>query len=212
MKTTLTIACFTALLILGNLATAQTTALANPFADPNLAAPPATTKARVENLKSRHAESLATLTAALNRISDDPSLVSAKETFAAIDKADRDMTRSKSASESILTAIRSEITAIKADSAFAADQKAELETVAKTLAEECVTIRKEAELVAKNLAKSYKALAAAKKIYRSYLNLQGENKAREKLKAAVGAYVKSLTEAPAEVYPTEPTKDDLKSA
>jgi septal ring factor EnvC (AmiA/AmiB activator) len=212
MKTTLTIACFTALLILGNLATAQTTALANPFADPNHEAPPPTTKARVENLKTRHAEHLATLTAALNRISGDPSLVSAKETFAAIDKADRDMARSKSASESILTAIRSEITAINADSAFAADQKAELETVAKTLAEECVTIRKEAELVAKNLAKSYKALAAAKKIYRSYLNLQGENQAREKLKAIVGAYVKSLTEAPAEVRPTEPTKDDPKSA
>ena len=212
MKTTLTTACFTALLILGNLTNAQTSALDNALADPNLAAPPATTKMRVESLKIRHAESLATLTAALNRISDDPSLVSAKETFAAIDKADRDMTRSKSASESILAAIRSEVTAIKEDSAFAADQKAELETVAKTLAGECVTVRKEAELVAKNLAKSYRALAAAKKIYRSYLNLQGENQAREKLKAVVGAYVKSLTEAPAEVCPTEPTKGDPKSA
>jgi hypothetical protein len=207
MKSTLTSACFVALLALGNLATAQTTALENPLADLNHDAPPPTTKMRVEGLKTRHSESLATLTAALIRISGDPALVTAKETFAAIDRAERDMTRSKSACESILTALRSEVAAIKADPAFAVDQKAELENAAKAMAEECITVRKEAEVVAKNLGKAYKALAQAKTVYKSYLNLRGESQAKERLKAAVGQYVKGLTEAPAVAQPTEPAAD-----
>jgi hypothetical protein len=207
MKSTLTSACFVALLALGNLATAQTTALENPLADLNHDAPPPTTKMRVEGLKTRHSESLATLTAALIRISGDPALVTAKETFAAIDRAERDMTRSKSACESILTALRSEVAAIKADPAFAVDQKAELENAAKAMAEECITVRKEAEVVAKNLGKAYKALAQAKTVYKSYLNLRGESQAKERLKAAVGQYVKGLTEAPAVAQPTEPVAD-----
>jgi hypothetical protein len=117
------------------------------------------------------------------------------------------MTRSKSACESILTALRSEVAAIKADPAFAVDQKAELENAAKAMAEECITVRKEAEVVAKNLGKAYKALAQAKTVYKSYLNLRGESQAKERLKAAVGQYVKGLTEAPAVAQPTEPAAD-----
>jgi hypothetical protein len=207
MKSTLTSACFVALLALGNLATAQTTALDNPLADLNHEAPPPTTKARVEGLKVRHAESLATLTAALIRVSGDPALITAKETFAAIDRADRDMARSKSASDSILASLRSAVAAIRADSAYTDDQKTELETTAKALADECVAVRKEAELVAKNLGKAYKALAQAKTVYKSYLNLRGESQAKERLKAAVGQYVKGLTEAPAVAQPTEPAAD-----
>ena len=207
MKTTLTTACFTALLILGNLASAQTTALDNALADPSHEAPPPTTKMRVESLKARHAESLATLTAALNRVSGDPALVTAKETFAAIDRADRDMDRSKSASESILTALRSEVAAINADSAFADDQRVELEGAAKIMADECFAIRNEADVVIKNLGKAYKELARAKKVFKSYLNLQGESQARAKLKAAVGEYVKSLTLSPAETQTTDPSAD-----
>lgn len=201
MKTTLGTACFTALLILANLTNAQTSELDNAIADPNISGSPATTKMRVENLKLRHAESLGALTAALNRISVDPSLVSAKETFAAVDKADRDMARSKSACDAILAAIRSEFTTINTDSAFSEEQKVELAATAKALAEQCVTVRNEAELVARNLTKAYKSLAAAKKVYRSYLNLQGEAQAKAKLNAAIGAYVKGLTEAPSEVRP-----------
>jgi hypothetical protein len=207
MKSTLTSACFVALLALGNLATAQTTALENPLADLNHDAPPPTTKMRVEGLKTRHSESLATLTAALIRISGDPALVTAKETFAAIDRAERDMTRSKSACESILTALRSEVAAIKADPAFAVDQKAELETAAITLADECAAVRNEAEVVIKNLAKAYKVLAQAKTVYKSYLNLRGESHAMDKLKAVIVEYVKSLTLVSAEAKTTDPSVD-----
>lgn len=207
MKSTLTTACFTALLILGNLASAQTSALNNPLANPSHEAPPLTTKMRVENLKARHAESLATLTAAINRISGDPALITAKETLAAIDKADRDMDRSKIASDSIHAALRSELAAIKADSAYADEQETELENAAKALADECIAVRYESEVVIKNLAKGYKALARAKKIYHSYLNLQGESQARAQLKEAVGEYVKSLTLSPAEAQTTDPSAD-----
>jgi hypothetical protein len=207
----MTSACFVALLALGNLATAQTTALDNPLADLNHDAPPATTKMRVEGLKTRHSESLATLTAALNRIAGDPALLGAKETFNAIDKADRDMARSKSASDSILASLRSEVAAIKTDPAFADDQKAELERAAKAMADECIAVRKEAEVVIKNLAKSYKALAQAKKVYRSYLNLQGESQAMAKLKATIGEFVKGLIKAPAETQPADNSKDEKKS-
>jgi hypothetical protein len=210
MKSTLTTACFATLLALGNFAIAQTTAIDNPLADPSHEAPPPTTKARVESLKARHAESLATLTAALNRITADPALITAKETIAAIDRADRDMARSKSASDSILASLRSEVAAIRADSAFADDQKAELESTAKSMADECAAVRKEAEVVIKNLAKSYKVLAQAKTVYRSYLNLRGESQAREKLNAAVGEYVKILTKAPAETLPADKTKEEKK--
>jgi hypothetical protein len=211
MKSSLTPACFAALLILGNLASAQTSPLDNPLANPNHEAPPPTTKARVEGLKVRHAESLATLIAALDRIAGDPALLGAKETFAAIDKADRDMKRSESASDVILTSLRSEVAAIKADPAFADDQQAELERAAKAMADECIAVRKEAEVVIKNLAKSYKALAQAKKVYRSYLNLQGESQAMAKLKATIGEFVNGLIKAPAETQPADNSKDEKKS-
>jgi hypothetical protein len=207
MKTTLTIACLTSLLALGNLAISQTTGLDNILGNPNLEAPPPTTKTRVENLKARHTEALVNLTAALNRISGDPSLITAKETFAAIDRADRDMDRSKSASESIITSLRSEVAAIKESSAYADDQKAELETAAITLADECAAVRNEAEVVIKNLAKAYKVLAQAKTVYKSYLNLRGESHAMDKLKAVIVEYVKSLTLVSAEAKTTDPSVD-----
>ena len=211
MKMTLTIACLIALLALGNLAISQTMGLDNILANPNLEVPPQTTKMRVECLKTRHTESLATLTVALDRIAGNPALLGAKETFAAIDKADRDMKRSESASDVILTSLRSEVAAIKADPAFADDQKAELERAAKAMADECIAVRKEAEVVIKNLAKSYKALAQAKKVYRSYLNLQGESQAMAKLKATIGEFVKGLIKAPAETQPADNSKDEKKS-
>lgn len=212
MNTTLTSACFVALLTLGNMTNAQTTAVSNPLADPNTEAPPPTTKMRVESLKTRQTESLTTLITALSLISGDPALVSAKETFAAIDKADRDMQRSKSACASILATLRSDLATIKADSAFADDQEAELETAAKAMAEECITVRKEAEVAINSLAKAYKALAQAKRVYKSYLNLQGESQAKEKLKAAVEEYVKTLTEAPAEIQPADAATEEKTAA
>jgi hypothetical protein len=75
------------------------------------------------------------------------------------------------------------------------------------MAEVCVTVRHEAEAVIRNLAKAYKVLPQAKTVYRSYLNLQGEGQAREKLKIAVEEYVKSLTQSPAEAQTTEPAAD-----
>jgi hypothetical protein len=212
MKSTLTTACLTALLALANLAYSQTTALDNPLVNPSHEGPPPTSKTRVENLKARHTEALVTLTAALNRITGDPALVTAKETFSAIDKADRDMDHCKSDSNSILASLRSAVAAIRADSAYTDDQKTELETAAIALADECVTVRHEAEAVIRNLAKAYKVLPQAKKVYRSYLNLQGEGQARAKLKIAVGEYVKSLTQSPAEAQPAETTKEGKQAA
>ena len=210
MKSTMTSACFAALLALGTLATAQTTAH-DQFGSPVPEAPPLTTKMRVENLKTRQTESLSTLKAALSRIAGDPTLITAKETFDAIDRADRDMKRSKSAGASILAALRSELAAIKTDSAYADDQKSELETAAKAMAEECISVSKESDVVIKNLAKSYKSLAQWKKIYKSYLNLQGESQAKSKLKAAVERYVKTLVNAPAEAPAQEATNEEKKS-
>jgi len=211
MKSTMTSACFAALLALGDLATAQTAVL-DQFGIPVPEAPPQTTKMRVESLKARQTDSLSALKAALNRIAGEPALITAKETFAAIDKADCDISRSKSASTSILAALRSELAAIKTDSAYADDQKAELETAAKALAEECISISKEADAVTRNLAKSYKALAQWKKIYKSYLNLQGESQAKVKLKNAVSEFVKTLAESPAEAPAPEFTNREKNPA
>jgi hypothetical protein len=207
MKKTLTTACFTALLILGNVTSAQTSALDNALGNRNHETPPQTTRMRVESLRTRHTESLATLTSALGQISGDPALVTAKETFGAIDKADRDMDRSKIASDSILAALRSEVATIKADSAYSDEQKTELENAARTMADECIAIRNEAEVVIKNLAKGYKVLGQAKKIYKSYLNLQGEIQAQTKLKAAVAEFVKGLTQPTTVAQSTEPAVD-----
>ncbi|MEI6606165.1 MAG: hypothetical protein WCP35_12705 [Verrucomicrobiota bacterium] len=209
MKTTMTSACLAALLILGNIASAQTAAL-DQFGIPIPEAPPQTTKMRVESLKARQTDSLSALKAALNRIAGDPTLITAKETFGAIDRADRadrDMKRTKCASASILAALRTELTAIKTDTAYADDQRVELEAAAKALAEECITVRKKADAVTTNLAKAYKALAQWKKIYKSYLNLQGEIQAKSKLKAAVERYVKTLAESPAEAPAEAPAPD-----
>jgi hypothetical protein len=117
---------------------------------------PKTTRMRVADLKARHEQARTELSTALGRISTDPTQVTSAETFAAIDKADRDMRRSIAASDSIQAAIRAEMTTIKSDSAFSDEQKAELETAAKTMVDECSAVRTEAGAVIKNLAKSYK--------------------------------------------------------
>ena len=208
MKITPTSACFAALLTLGTITNAQIAYLTDPLADPTNEAPPQTTQMRVESLKKRQAEALSTLTTALTLISADPALAGAKETFSAIDKADRDMKRSKSACESILATLRSDLATIKADSAFADDQEAELETAAKAMADECRVIYKEAEVVIKVLGKANKTLAQAKRVYKSYLNLQGETQAKEKLKAAIDEYVKTLTEAAPEIQPANAATEE----
>ena len=79
------------------------------------------------------------------------------------------------------------------------------------MAEECISVSKESDVVIKNLAKSYKSLAQWKKIYKSYLNLQGESQAKSKLKAAVERYVKTLVNAPAEAPAQEATNEEKKS-
>ena len=61
-------------------------------------------------------------------------------------------------------------------------------------------------MVIKNLAKSYKLFPKWKRVYKSYLNLQGEAEANSKLAAAVDSYLKSLItpeEPPANANPAE---------
>lgn len=167
---------------------------------------PKTTRMRVADLKTRHQQARTELSTALGRISTDPTQVTSAETFAAIDQADRDMRRSIEASDLIRAAIRAETTAIKSDSAFSDEQKAELETAAKTMADECSAVRAEAGVVMKNLAKAYKLFPKWKRVYKSYLNLQGEAEANAKLAAALETYLKSLAtpeEPPAVANPAD---------
>jgi hypothetical protein len=201
MTTTLPIAklfCIAAALAVAGPAAAQNDADYGTY-DGQTETPP-TTRERVAALKTRHQEALTALTSALGRISTDPSQVTSAETFAAVDKADRDMRRSQSACDSIQAALRKEAATIKADSAFSDEQKAELESAAKAMADECAAIRTEAGLVIKNLAKSYKLFPKWKRVHKSYLNLQGESEANAKLAAAVDSYLKALT-TPEEAVP-----------
>lgn len=202
MKTLLSSTCLTALIALSNPINAQTTKLDNLLSDNSEQAKPQTTIMKVASLKTRHSESLSTLKTALNRILAEPSLITSKSTFEAIDKGDRDMKRSQGRCKSIISALRSELSSIKQDSAYSDDQKQELENAITTLAEECATVHKEADIVIKNLNKSYKLFPQWKKIYKSYLNIQGEKQAGDQIKGFVEEYVSSLAEAPVEVKPT----------
>ena len=171
---------------------------------------PPTTLGRIENLKTRHAAAVSALRAALGCITAEPSLLGDKETFAEIDRADREMKRSKSAGDSIIASMRSRMAAIRADAAYSDDQKAELEAVAKTMAEECAAIRKEADTVIGNLTLAYKLLPRWNRIYKSYADLRGEAEAKAKVAEAVGIYLKGLTVAPDEAKTQEsaPAKPD----
>lgn len=158
--------------------------------------PPPTTKERLEKAKADQAAALATLTAALNQAAVDASVTTSQETFDAVDKGYTEMRRVQSVCDSIAASIKLQVKAIQKDDAYTDEQKAELETAANEMTEACKVAGDEAGIVANNLTKAPKALAKAKKVYKSYLNLQGEPAAKEKLKSLVEDYTKNLTVAP----------------
>lgn len=182
-------------LALCNLTNAQTTETTD--------APPPTTRMRMETNKTKQAEALSALLAALGRISEDPSLVTAQETFDALDKGYTELKRLEGSCNSVIAATRYELASIKKDSAYTDEQKTELETAAKEITDQCETIIKEANIVINNLSKAPKKLGQAKRIYKSYVNLQGETQAKEKLKAAINEYSSNLTIAPVETPPAD---------
>jgi hypothetical protein len=167
---------------------------------------PPTTKMRVENLRRRHAEAITELTSAFGRIPNEPQLVSSKEVIDAVDKGDRAMKRTKTACDAILDTLRGESKTIKAETSFRDDQKVELLAAVDTMAAECDQLAAQAVSTMKHLGGAYKAMAKWRKVYKTYLDLDGAPKAGNQLKAAVDDYVQGLTvaPAPAESTPTEP--------
>jgi hypothetical protein len=158
---------------------------------------PPTTKMRVENVRRRHTEVIAELTSAFGRIPNEPKLISSKELIDAIDQGDRAMKRTKTACDAIRDTLRGESKTIKAETSFSDDQKVELLAAVDTMAGECDQLAAQTVATLKHLDGAYKAMAKWRKVYKTYLDLDGAAKAGNQLKTAVDDYVQGLTAAPA---------------
>lgn len=166
---------------------------------------PATTRMRVENIQSRHDKALADLVATFERIAKEPQLISSKEVVDAIDLGDRTLKSTKAGCDAILTSLRAEAKTIKSESSFSDDQKTELLATTENLNAKCEDLAKRTAATIQHLEGAYKAMGKWRKIYKTYLNLDGETKANEQLKTSVQEFVKGLTPAP-DAFDSAPAK------
>lgn len=173
-------------------------------------AKPPTTRERLENTGQRHSEIQAEIVALFNRMVTEPQIISSKETVKAIDQGDRELKKSKATFDSIHSSLRADLKKIKEDSYFTDEQKTELMENIDTMAKQCEDSSLQAAATIKVLTRSYKLMPQWRKGYRTYLDLDGEAKASEHLKAAVDKYVMELTAKPetAESEPEEAPADD----
>ena len=157
---------------------------------------PPTTRMRVENAQARFDKTIADITETFDRVAKEPQLISTKEVVDAIDKGDRALKNTRTASGLILTTLRAESKAIAAEAAFSEEQKSELQAAVESLVAKCEDLSSRSDIAIKHLATSYKAMGKWRAIYKTYRNLDGEAKARKQLEASVQDYVKGLTASP----------------
>ncbi len=170
-------------------------AAAQTYTDAIVEAPP-TTKQRVENMQVRHDKSIADLQSLFDRIAKDAALISSKEAVDAIDQGDRALRNNRAAIASLVTTLKAEAKTITAEASFTEDQKAELLAAVESMNTKCDDLSARTTVAIDHLGGSYKEMAKWRKIYKTYLNLDGETNAKKQLASAVEEYVKGLTAAP----------------
>lgn len=157
---------------------------------------PPTIQMRVENIRTRQDAAIAELVSVFNRVSTQPELISSKEVVDAIDQGDRALKSTKASCDSILAVLRKEAKTITDEASFSDDQKTELLGAVELLITKSEELSAKSVATAKHLSSSYKEMAKWRKIYKSYLNLDGQAKANERLKASVDEFSKGLSAAP----------------
>ena len=187
------------------LAATLTHAPAQTFSGELAEAPP-TTRMKVENIQVRHDKAIADLQALFSRIAKDATLISAKETVDEIDQGDRELKNTRTAIASIKASLRSETKTITAESSFSDTQKTELLAAVETMSTKCDELTARTTVAITHLENAYKEMAKWRKIHKTYLNLDGEAKALEQLKASVDEFAKGLTAEPG-AFDTAPAKN-----
>lgn len=157
---------------------------------------PATLRVRVEHMQTRHKNAVTELTGTFERLAADPSLISSKEVVEAIDLGDRALKNTKATCGSILKTLRTKAKSIESESSFTDEQKTELLAAAESMIAKTEEVVAQCSATITHLEGAYKAMGQWRTIYRTYLDLDGEEKAREQLKVSVDEFIAGLTAAP----------------
>gem|GEM_PF-5781868 len=175
-----------------------------------IAEAPPTTKMKVENLQTRHDKVIADLQALFGRIAKDATLISSQEAVDAIDQGDRELKNTKSALATVVASLRSESKTISNETLFSETQKTELVAAIDTMITKCDDLTSRTSIAINHLQGTYKEMPKWRKIYRAYLNLDGEAKALEQLKASVDEFAKGLTAEPGafDAAPVKSTEEE----
>ena len=168
-------------------------ALKSESADPP---PPPTTKERVERLQTQYSAAVSDLVVELNKVPATPSLISSDELISAVDKADKQLTRLIAASIAIRSTLKDFSKTIDTGTTFTDEEKSDLQASAESMAKSCAAVAKNARSGVEHLKSVYKAMSEWRKVYKTYLNIQGKDKATEKLKTMVEGFVKPLQAHP----------------
>lgn len=158
---------------------------------------PATLRMRVENMETRHKNAVTELTSLFERLAADPSLISSKEAVEAIDVGDRALKNTKATCASILKTLHAKAKAIEAEPSFTEDQKSELKAAVEAMITQTESVIEQSSVTISHLEGSYKAMGKWRTIYRTYLDLDGEDKARTQLKTSVAEFIEGLSADPA---------------
>lgn len=161
-----------------------------------IAEAPPTTRKKVENIQVRHDRAIADLQALFGRISKDATLISSHEAIDAIDQADRELKNTKSAIATVVASLRSESKTISNEVSFSDEQKTELVAAIDAMIAKCDELTSRTTIAINHLQGTYKEMPKWRKVYRAYLNLDGEAKALEQLKNSVDEFAKGLTAEP----------------
>lgn len=157
---------------------------------------PPTTKQRVENAKQRHTEAVSTLVTDLKRIPLEPQLIGTKEMLDKVDEGDRAIKRTVIVCDAIRASLKSEIKTINGEKSFSKEQKEQLFAAVDAMDVECKELSEQAAATSKELEKVYAEMKKWRKVYKTFLNLDSQEKANESLKTEVDAYVQALTAKP----------------
>jgi len=165
---------------------------------------------RVESMETRYANAVSELVGTFERMATDPNLVSSKEVVKAIDLGDRALKNTKAACASILKTLDAKTKSIEAEHSFTEDQKAELLAAVESMTVKVAEVSMQCAATIEHLGGAYKAMGKWRTIHKTYLDLDGEAKAKEQLKASVDEFVKGLTAEPGafDAVPAKVSKQD----
>lgn len=157
---------------------------------------PSTLRTRVENMQNRHKTAVTELTATFERMAADPSLISSKEAVDAIDLGDRSLQNTKATCGSLLKTLQAKAKSIESEPSFSDSQKTELKAAVETMIANTEGVSAQCTATLEHLGGAYKAMGKWRTIYRTYLDFNGEAKAREQVKVSVDEFIAALTADP----------------